>query len=131
LYLNPGTNGSDKQVLTPLQLILTPLQLILKASATKKANVAAARDESADKEAAKAKYLGDLEPQYHMRGPSTSPALEGAYSSSEEAAEVARQKEEEEEVSEEASAGGGARLRKKGRVSAVGGVGTQEELLIR
>jgi hypothetical protein len=124
LYLNPGTNGSDKQA-------LTPLQLILKASATKKANVAAARDENADEAVAKDKYLGDLEQQCHISGPSTSPVLEGVYDSSEEATEVARPKEEEEEAGEAASAGSGARPRKKGRVSAVGGEDTLEEFLLR
>jgi hypothetical protein len=53
LYLNPGISESNKQV-------LTPLQLILKASAMKTASAAAACDESVDKAAAKAKYLGEL-----------------------------------------------------------------------
>ena len=123
LYLNPGTNGSDKQE-------LTPLQRILKASAMKKANLVAVRAETTAAKAAKAAYLGDVEKQFHMRGPSpslASPSL-ACYDSTEEALEIERQ-ENEQETSEDGSAGDGARPRKKGRVSGVGGEDTLQDLL--
>ena len=63
MYLNPGTNASDKQV-------LTPLQVILKRTAILKDEAAERSKEGAKEKAAKAKYLGKLEKQFHMRGPS-------------------------------------------------------------
>ena len=117
-YLNPGTNGSDKGA-------LTPLQPILKDSAMKKATCISDRGESAEKKAAKAKYLGQVERQFHMRAPSPGSADKNcnAYDSNEEEAEILRQAGRVKETGGEAPPKKKARASSvgKGRVSSVGG----------
>ena len=63
MYLNPGTNASDKQE-------LTPLQILLKKSAVSKELALERSKKTAKEKEAKKKQLGDLETQYRMRGPS-------------------------------------------------------------
>ena len=62
LYLNPGTNGSDKQD-------LMPLEVILKKTAEAKDVAAENCGKSANDKAAKKQQLGDLEKQFRMQGP--------------------------------------------------------------
>jgi len=75
LYLNPGTNGSDKQD-------LTPLQVILKKTAEAKDLAAENCRKSAKDKAAKKKQLGDLEKQFRMQGPSPTKTVDASASSS-------------------------------------------------
>ena len=121
LYKNPGTNASDKQV-------LTPLQALLKATGKKKDEQNDERMESAKEKADKQKNLGDLEKKYHMRGPSppkasSSSEASAAYDDDEEEAEVRRQQQKTQfgtyviDSGDEAEAAG-ARPRKKKRKAA-------------
>ena len=63
LYLNPGTNASDRQV-------LMPLQVTLKKTAEAKELAAARSKESAKAKVDQKKYLGKIEDQFRMHGPS-------------------------------------------------------------
>ena len=76
MYLNPGTNGSDKQD-------LTPLQAILKKTAESKDLAAEHSRKSARDKVEKKKQMGDLEKQFHMRGPSP-------YATSDDEIEISR-----------------------------------------
>ena len=75
LYLNPGTNGSDKQD-------LTPLEVILKKTAEAKDVAAENCRKSANDKAAKKQQLGDLEKQFRMQGPSPTKTGDASASSS-------------------------------------------------
>ena len=75
LYLNPGTNGSDKQE-------LTPLEVILKKTAEAKDLAAENCRKSAQDKAAKKQQLGDLEKQFRMQGPSPTKTVDALASSS-------------------------------------------------
>ena len=115
-YKNPGTNASDKQ-----------LQALLKATGKKKDKQNDERVESAKEKADKQKHLGDLEKQYHMRGPSPPKAFSSeasaAYDDDDEEAEERRQQQEGRfgtyviDSGDEAEAAG-ARPRKKKRKAA-------------
>ena len=132
-YTNPGTNASDKQV-------LTPLQALLKETGKKKDDQKDERDESAKEKADKQKYLGDLELQFHMRGPSptnaSSSGASAAYDEDEEEAEVRRQQQEtqfgtyvidSDDEAEEAC----TRPKKKGRKTSAGGEESLNDLMVQ
>ena len=75
MYVNPGTNGSDKQD-------LTPLEVILKKTAEAKDLAAENCRKSAKDKAAKKQQLGDLEKQFRMQGPSPTKTGDASASSS-------------------------------------------------
>jgi hypothetical protein len=134
LYKNPGTNASDKQV-------LTPLQALLKATGKMKDEQNDERMESAKEKADKQKYLGDLEKQYHMRGPSppkaSSSEASAAYDDDEEEAEVRRQQQENQfgtyviDSGDEAEAAGARPRKKKRKSSSAGGEESLNDLMVQ